>query len=493
MLNTDQLETLTDAQRDEYSEMDDDERASFEYFYGFAHGTTSLAVVTNEEVEMYKKYTDTVTLKAVWQLCGMVPHKGQQDAIYTFDTKIDTTNSYVIAAGRRYGKSVSLSIVAIRELLIPFSATILVCPTFANSRIIFTEVLKLVKKLGLEIDTINRGQFNFTLTNGSRFTANSSANIESALGGKYSLALYEEFQSISNAEVIHKQMIAPTLLDFGTRPSGILYGRQFFIGTSRGIDNQLYDYFCMEQDYSNWKSFTSPSWTNPTLPKSYFDQMRIELGDMLFAQEIEAKFIGMDKNVFYAYDPEINLFDPTTTIFNRHSVYVVGIDIGWSDSTAGVWIHREGNTYYVSEAYSEAMRATKEHVDSYIEIESKIAGKVDMRYGDPAAAQTLNDYIITYDYMITGADNPVNASIQYINQLLAPTGLNHKPRLYISKELTELQRQLSRVRFKPDISKGSKDPYIKDPKGTHWDLIAALRYAIYSDRFNIASVNILQG
>ena len=92
---------------------------------------------------------------------------------------------------------------------------------------------------------------------------------------------------------------------------------------------------------------------------------------------------------------------------------------------------------------------------------------------------------------MVAAKNDVMASIQYINQLFAPSGVNQKPRLYIHEDLVELIRQLSRVRFKPSNTKKSHDPFIKDPEGTHWDLIAALRYALFSDQYNVASLNII--
>ena len=492
MLTESQLDNLTEEDREYYLNLTEkDDIDSFEYFYGYAHGTKEEVVVTNEEVALYQKTTDSISLKAVCGLIGFVPHRGQQPLIHAVDNLQETRNCFVFAAGRRVGKSASISMVVLRELLVPFSATVLVAPVFTNAKVIFNEVLKLVRKLNIPIKSMNKGQFNFELDNGAKFTANSEANIEAALGGHFSLLIYEEAQSIGTLDNIHKQMLAPTQLDYGVRPSGILYGRTFVIGTFRGTDNVLYDYYTREESFDNWKSFTAPSMTNPTLPKSYFENMRTELGDMLYKQEILAIPMGHDNNVFYAFDYELNTFDPDTRVFNKDSRFIVGIDIGWSDSTAAVWVYREVDTYYIVEAYSENNKATKEHVGNYTEVEDRLAGQVDMRYGDPAAAQTLNDMRLTYNYDTVNADNAVADSIKYINHLLTPTGANARPKLYISNKLTELHRQISRVKYKPDNSKSSKDPFIKDTKGTHWDLIAALRYALYSDKFNMAATFIV--
>lgn len=391
------------------------------------------------------------------------------------------------------GKSASTSVIATKELLVPFSSTILLTPTFNNAKIIFNEVLKHVQTLGLPIKSINKGSFRFELENGARFSANSAANIESALGTANSLLICDESQSIPNLEEIMNQMLVPTLLDYGTRPSGILYGRQIYLGTPRGTENQLYDLFCKQDDFPNWKSFSAPSSTNPILPQSYFTQMRLELGEMLFSQEILAQFIGTDDNVFYAMT-EANIYEPGTKRFNKDTDIIVGIDVGFRDSTAAVFLYRDSRGYYyLDNAYSEHSKATSEHVANMKRAESTLVGTVDLRYMDPAAAQLIYDYTNDYSYTCVKGDNSVQESIKYINQLLTPTGANQEPKLYINKELTEMLRQLKRVRWKDKTSKTSKDPFSKDPKGTHWDLISALRYAIYSDRHNLSAGVIITG
>lgn len=390
--------------------------------------------------------------------------------------------------GEGPGKSSSTSVIAARELAVPFSSTILLTPTFNNAKIIFNEVLKNIQKLKLPIKTINRGSFRFELENGARFSANSAANIESALGSYNSLLIVDEAQSVPELMEIINQMLVPTLLDYGVRPSGILYGKQVYLGTPRGVDNQLYDLFLKEDEFTNWKSFSSPSTCNPILPQSYFAQMRLELGEMLYRQEILAEFFGTDDNVFWAFNKEINTYSSGDVQFNSYMSVVSGIDIGFRDSTAQLWAYRDSKgNYYIDKAYQKNMTSTATHVANYREIEDSMFSRPEMRYIDPAAAQTAFDLQSTYDYDCVGANNSIDASIAYINQLLTPTGADNKPKLFINKELVELVRQLSRVRWKDKLSKGSKDPFMSDPKGTHWDLIAALRYMLYSDSFNLAA------
>lgn len=490
-LTAQQYAALTEKDYLEYLGLSEEEREQYKYFMGFVTHTAELRVTSNREIKLYQDKCDSIQLKTVAQLLNFVPHKGQQPIFYTYDEQKDLFNNLVLVLGRRTGKSASTSIIAVKELLVPFSSTILLTPTFNNAKIIFNETLKHVQSLKLEIKSINKGSFRFELANGARFSANSASNIESALGTANSLLLCDESQSIPNLEEIMNQMLVPTLLDYGTRPSGILYGRQIYLGTPRGPDNQLYDLYCKQDDFANWKSFSAPSSSNPILPQAYFQQMRMELGEMLYQQEILAQFIGTDDNVFYAFG-EHNLYNTGDVKFSRHTDVIVGIDVGFRDSTAGVFLYRDpSGTYYLDKAYSENMKATSVHVANLKALEAEMIGSTDIRYMDPAAAQLIYDYISDYKYDVVPAKNAVQESIKYINQLLTPTGANEKPRLYINSELKELIRQLKRVRWKDSANKTAKDPFSKDPKGTHWDLIAALRYALYSNQHAVAASNVI--
>ena len=482
---------LTPEELSEYEGLDEEGKSQYEYFMGFTTHTAEVRITSNREIKLYQEKCDEIQLKTVAQLIGFVPHKGQQPIFYTWDVQKDIINNIVLASGRRFGKSSVTAVVAIKELLVPFSSTILLTPTFNNAKIIFNEVLKHIQSLRLEIKSINKGSFRFELANGARFSANSASNIESALGTANSLLICDESQSTPNLEEIMNQMLVPTLLDYGTRPSGILYGRQIYLGTPRGVDSQLYDLFCKQEEFPNWKSFSMPSMTNPILPQSYFEQMRLVLGDMLYSQEILAQFIGTDDNVFYALS-DANIYQPGSVKFSRYMDFIVGIDAGFRDSTAGVFIYRDprGN-YYVDKCYSENMKATSVHVANLKALDSEMIGTIDLRYMDPAAAQLICDYIQDYDYQVVPAKNNVQEGIKYINQLLTPTGADNKPRLYINAECVELLRQLKRVRWKDKTNKTAKEPFSADSKGTHWDLLAALRYALFSDQNNIASSTII--
>ena len=488
-----QLQQISPEELESYEALDAEGKAQFEYFYGFTSIDGDDYIVTNEEILRYQEAAGSIKMKTIAQMLNFVPHKGQQPFFYSFDAQDDLYNAFVLLFGRRTGKSEVVSVAVTREMFLPHSSTILLTPVFENAKIIFQNVLKKINQLGMPIKSINRGSFKIELANGARFSANSAANVEAALGSSNSLVVVDETQSIPGIRRILNMLLVPTLLDYGTRESGILWAHQILIGTPRGEENELTDYYYNELTMANWKSFRAPSTTNPTLPVEYVENMRLELGDMIYRQEILAEIIGSDRNVFYGFKKDRNVYTDEDFVGNQASLFINGIDIGWSDSTANLAIYRSAKgSYYVAQAYSQNQTTTEQHVKNYREMEAKMKGECDIRYCDPAAAQTINDYIETYDYDVTAAKNDVMTSIEYINNLLEPTGVNKLPRLYIHESLGELQRQILRIRFKPTIAgKKAKDPFIPDPEGTHWDMIAALRYALYSDQFNMGSVNII--
>ena len=248
-LNKDQVQKLTKAELKEYEGLDTLGQQQFEYFFGFTKHTEKPVIVTNKEVIEYQKAAGTIQLKTVAKMLEFVPHKGQQPLFFSFDGQQEVFNNFVLLFGRRTGKSEVTSVVVTRELFLPHSSTVLLTPVFENAKIIFGNVLKKVEALGMPIKSINRGSFRLELENGARFSANSASNVEAALGSSNSLLIVDETQSVPDIARILNQLLVPTLLDFGVRDSGILWAHQMLLGTPRGEENELTDYYYKESFY----------------------------------------------------------------------------------------------------------------------------------------------------------------------------------------------------------------------------------------------------
>jgi hypothetical protein len=399
------------------------------------------------------------------------------------------TDDYIVT--HNSGKSAMTAITALRELLVPFSNTIILAPTYKNASVIFGEVLKHVYSLALPIKTVNKGQFSLELENGSKLSALTETNYESGLGQRVSLFIVDESASILDLMRIYEAVFVPTFLDFSAREDGTLYAKSVFLGTPRLIGSVFHNLYLRGESRPNWVSFNSPSTCNPLLPRSYIEQQEQLLPPHIYKTEILAQFIQTGSGVFFAFDPEQNLYDPDEVTFSKDSVYVTGHDFGHTDSTAQILVYtdRAGN-YFVHDTYQAAAKPTKDHVQSFKDLERRNVGILDERYGDPSAAQTILDLRTQYDYDIQRANNKVAPGIACINDLMAPQGYDKKPKLFINKNLGELIRQVKMVTYKE--SKSSTDPFERDPEGTHWDLLAALRYAVYTHYIrNLAGIAIV--
>jgi len=450
-------------------------------------------LVLNEEVNLYQSISKKIKLSKIWDLLGMTPHSGQTGVIDAFDND-PTKNSYVLTLGRRSGKSVQAGVIAIRELLIPFSNTILLAPTYRNSKIIFDEVYKLVLKLKLPIKALNKNQFTIELENGSKFSALTESNVEAGLGSRCSLLIVDETQSISNIMYIIESLIGPMLLDYGVTEEGILFSNIVFLGTPRGVASDFYELYLYELTRGNWKSFTAPSSCNPLLPRKYLDDQKDILSERAYQQEIEAKWLTAGAGVFFAFDLDINLYDPNE-IDLRGSNFITGHDFGALDSTAMIYIYTNpAGDFYLDATYMANMRTTAQHAIAFKALRDKDPkAQQEGSYGDPSAAQSMLDLRNTYDYDITKGYNKIAAGIAIINELMAPQGLNRKPKLFVNKNLAELITQIQMITYKNGVGPQAinGDPFNKH-REHHFDLIHAMRYAVVSHyRQNQAALAVL--
>jgi len=449
--------------------------------------------VMNKEISLYLEVSKKIKLQKIWELLDMTPHSGQSGLIDAFDND-DTTNSYVLTLGRRSGKSVQAGLIAIREMLVPYSSTILMAPTYRNCKIIFDEVYRLILQLELPIKQLNKNQFTITLENGSSFAALSESNVEAGLGSRCSLLIVDETQSFTSLIHILESLIGPMLLDFSVNTKGILNANQVFLGTPRGVGTEFHELFLYEGTRKNWKSFAAPSHCNPLLPKAYLDDQKNVLSERAYQQEIEAKWLTSGSGVFYAFDLSKNLYDPEELDVSKMD-FITGHDFGTLDSTAMVYIHvNNQGDFYIHDTYMANSATTVKH---YIEFKKVIERNGKCRqvgsYGDPSAAQSMLDLRNTYHYDIQKGNNKVAPGLSIMNELMEPQGLNRVPKLYVNKNCKELITQLQLITYKNEAGPqtNSGDPFNKH-KDHHFDLVQALRYAIVTHyRQNLAALVVL--
>ena len=106
--------------------------------------------LANTEIKTYQEFSQRIKLRKVWDLLKQSPHSGQAPIVVDIDDD-PSINHHVVVLGRRSGKSFSTAMIVLKELLIPYSNTILLSPAYKNSDIMFKEVLKHVQTLQLPI------------------------------------------------------------------------------------------------------------------------------------------------------------------------------------------------------------------------------------------------------------------------------------------------------------------------------------------------------
>ena len=198
------------------------------------------------------------------------------------------------------------------------------------------------------------------------------------------------------------------------------------------------------------------------------------MDEKVYQQEYEAKWVLVTESlVFSSFDMNKNTFDPTILPITKDSFIIGGLDIGAVDATAYVLVYVENGKYYVFDGF-ELMNMDEERIAKEIKsIEGKYGIQPKVRYIDPSAKLTAIGLANTHNIITYPAMNAIKESISLLNQLF------RQNKLFISKNMQQLLSQLQTMEWKENASDKSPDPF-KRVKGHHFDLIAALRYAVYS-------------
>lgn len=106
-----------------------------------------------------------------------------------------------------------------------------------------------------------------------------------ARGRAYALVIIDEAAMASGLEQAWQQSIRPTLTDFE--------GGAWFLSTPKGL-NFFHDLYRLGQTDPNWMSWQMPTSSNPYIKKSEIEAARLELPDIVFAQEYLAQFVSME-------------------------------------------------------------------------------------------------------------------------------------------------------------------------------------------------------
>lgn len=466
----------------------------------------------SKDVLDYFKFKGRITAHSFADILKSTPgagfiafHAGQQPVINAYEERVEPGeeakalgldfeykyNTYVVACGRRWGKSWVSSILGAMELMVPNARVMIVSFALSNCETIFDHICKILNSLGVELVVNRRKDMELQLINGSTLICASVENVESRLGKSISLLLLDEAR-LFKKELL-SQILKPMLLDYAPLSKTVLIS-----SPSPGWFQEAYNQGqSLDPKYSKIWSVNSPTHMNETISREYLKELEETMPRSLYEQEVLGLFTSKEGAVFPEFDPEANTYldeeypqirqwlDGGNTTFQT-------IDSGYNHFFSSQWILyvEELDTYFVFQEYFQNKTLTPTHASNIKAIEADWNVDVSVRYADPAAAQQIYDFQ-AYDLYYTKSDKNTRETINNLNTLFfQKSEITGKPKLLISKEhCPETIRQLIEVQWKEDAAFQSREqaatgvkPFRPDTSNlkTDWDAIDSLRYGMYS-------------
>lgn len=296
---------------------------------------------------------------------GNATFKGLHDGQRTIVE--DDARFKVVACGRRFGKSGLAALIALAAVFQPNRRIWIVGPEYTHVEKIFQELYYILvvqlKVVGKHVPNSaarkSKGDYYIETPWGSIIEGKSGSNPDSMAGEALDLVIYDEAGLEPTLGTIWRQMLRPTL--------GDKQGSAIFISTPRG-KNDFYKLFKFGQlgirqkegyetiknekeDMRGWASWSMPTYTNPFIPRSEYDDAKKEAlmagTYLLFKQEYDADFESVSDAAFPEFratikDPK----DPNKNIPYHVQSYTFNSEFGPWFAACDFNIARPASTIY---------------------------------------------------------------------------------------------------------------------------------------------------
>ncbi len=214
-----------------------------------------------------------------------VPHNGGQVEVLRSDARFK-----VLAAGRRWGKTKMAARQIIRKALIPNTVNWWIANTYKNVGRGYREVVRQLPRefLAKEAPVATSNNLVLTLTNGSRIEFYSGESPDALAGEGVSYIVVDEAALIP--DIVWSQAIRATLMD--TR------GGALIISTPRGHNWFWKQYMRGKEGRPGFACWQLPQSFNPYIDPDETAEVKEELPEVLFRQEIMAEFLASGASIF---------------------------------------------------------------------------------------------------------------------------------------------------------------------------------------------------
>ena len=220
----------------------------------------------------------------------------------------------MICCGRRWGKT-TMAINLLAEILLSGKPVGWFAPNYKLLTEVWRDVTERFAPIQRRINTQDRRVEYIT---GGTLEFWSLDNKKAARSRKYARVIVDEAAFCQDLDVMWRRSIRPTLTD--------LSGDAWFISTPDGR-NAFYRMWQFAQERPTWYTVQRSSWDNPFLPIADLEDLKQQLPERDYIQEIMAKFVSEEGSVFRNVNGAVTL-DKSLTEPDPNSTYVFGVDWG---------------------------------------------------------------------------------------------------------------------------------------------------------------------
>lgn len=369
----------------------------------------------------------------------------------------------VINCGRRAGKSFLVSIEILRFASEhPNSNVWYISPSYKQSKAIMWLMLKdLIPRES--ILKINESELTIILTNNSRILLKGGDNPDSLRGVKIDFCVFDETAFFVRWDEVWK-VIRPTLIDSKASV--------WFISTPNGFNHFRDLFYTKDRD---WISFHFTTYENPYLDKDELDQMKLEMDEDSFAQEVLGEFRKMTGLIYKDFNREIHLVDIPYNKFTDEWTYTRSLDFGFAHKSALGYFAISPNKseiymydgLYQSGLFESQIAEIVKEKDTH-EIIKPVADSA-----QPMSIAQLFHYGVRFDPVDKTTDSVKNGIVR-VAELLKVRPDTGKPTLMFNKDLTWVADEFENYRW---IENKSADGIVREvPNKVMDDALDMIRY-----------------
>lgn len=315
----------------------------------------------------------------------------------------------MIAAGRRFGKTVLACIILFLEAIKTKDGIYwLVAPTYGQAKELAWNILiRMIPSVMLSKKP-NESELKFTFKNGAEIHLKGADNPDTLVGRGLRGLVIDEVARIRNHQRVWEEILSPSLSDY--------QGFCIFISTPQG-KNYFWELWLKGQRHEDgFESWQFKTEDNPHIPRSEIKAAQDRMNERYFAQEYLASFEDYVGLVWPEFEHKLHVIEPFD--LPRHWERIGSLDPAVTGTTGSLQasVDEDGSLYIFSEYYEQNKRAS--------EVSDVLRGKVDLWFGDPAGKHksisrngvlfSLFDEYLDNGISLIPAQNEVNAGINRV-------------------------------------------------------------------------------